>query len=53
MLLKCYFCSQNSGTIKINSDKKLWTSKALLLILFLDDVGILWVRLYFMSAKIY
>lgn len=45
MLLWCYLCSQNSGTIKMNSDiKKPWTSNALLLVLFFDDEDMLSVR---------
>ena len=38
MLLWCYFCSQNSVTIKMKSDKKPWTSKALLLVLDDEDM---------------
>ena len=47
MLSWCYLCSQNSGTIKMNSEKKPWTLRALLLVLVLDDEGMLSVRRYF------
>ena len=52
MLLWCYLCSQNSGTIKMNSDiKKPWTSNALLLILFFDDEDMPSVRRHMVTGR--